>query len=234
MKQTPQPDNPLLSLVVNILIPVMILNKGGHYISAQLTLLIALCFPLIYGIQDYLRRRHKNYVSLIGLVNIMLTGSLALMSLNGIWFAFKEATLPCILGLLVFGSAFTENPAARLMFCNPHMLQMDLINERLNATNSQALFHQILRRTTLWLSLSFFVSSVANFILAFGIFKDIDPGLSHEEQMKILNGQLAHMTWVGFGMIALPLMVFSSILIYMFLKRLSKLVDLPIDSLLKS
>ena len=76
MKPTPPPDNPFLSLIVNILIPVMILNKGGHYISAQYTLLIALCFPLVYGIQDYLRRKHKNYVSLIGLVNIMLTGFL--------------------------------------------------------------------------------------------------------------------------------------------------------------
>src|SRR5665213_3411599 len=117
MKPTPPPDNPLLSLVVNILIPVMILNKGGHYISSQLTLLVALCFPLVYGIQDYVRRKHKNYVSLVGLVNILLTGSLALMSLNGIWFAFKEATLPSVLGCLVLFSAWTTTPAAKVLFC---------------------------------------------------------------------------------------------------------------------
>src|SRR6266404_2618670 len=131
MKQNTPPENPLLSLVVNILIPVMILNKGSHFISSQLTLLVALCFPLAYGIQDYVRRKHKNYVSLVGLVNILLTGSLALMSLNGIWFAFKEATLPSILGCLVFFSAFTRNPAARILFCNPSVLNMELIEQKL-------------------------------------------------------------------------------------------------------
>jgi hypothetical protein len=234
MKPAPPPDNPLLSLVVNILIPVIILNKGSHYVSAQVTLLVALCFPLGYGIQDYLRRRHKNYVSLIGLVNIMLTGSLALMSLNGIWFAFKEATLPSILGLLVLFSARTKSPAAKILFCNPHVLNMPLIEERLLQLSKQPLFDNILKRTTLWLSLSFFISASANFALALHVFEDIDPKLSGEEQMKVLNGQLAHMTWLGFGVVALPLMIFSGVLIYNFLKRLSLLIDVPVDSLMKT
>jgi hypothetical protein len=212
----------------------MILNKGGHYLSPQLTLGVALCFPLFYGIQDYLRRRHKNYVSMMGLVSILLTGSLAMLSLNGIWFAFKEALLPFLLGSLVLGSAFSRNPAARVMFCSPHLLKMDIIEERLKATLREMDFHELLRRTTLWLSLSFFISAVANFTLAFHIFTAIDSKLSHDEQLKVLNGQLAHMTWMGFAMIALPLMVFSSILIYAFLKRVSKLTELPIDSLMNS
>src|SRR5205807_1097733 len=118
----------------------MILNKGGHFISSQLTLLVALCFPLVYGIQDYIRRKHKNYVSLVGLVNILLTGSLALMSLNGIWFAFKEATLPSVLGCLVLFSAWTKNPAAKILFCNPHVLNMDLIEERLTSLAREPIF----------------------------------------------------------------------------------------------
>ncbi|MGZ3722111.1 MAG: VC0807 family protein [Bdellovibrionales bacterium] len=234
MKPTPPPENPLLSLVVNILIPVMILNKGSHFISSQLTLLVALCFPLVYGIQDYVRRKHKNYVSLVGLVNILLTGSLALMSLNGIWFAFKEATLPSVLGCLVLFSAWTKNPAAKILFCNPHVLNMELIEERLATLARESVFLKILKQTTLWLSLSFFTSAAANFTLALGIFKDIDPKLANEEQMSILNAQLAHMTWLGFGVVALPLMVFSGILIYVFLHRVSKLIDVPVDSLMKA
>lgn len=234
MKQTPPPDNPLLSLVVNILLPVMILNKGSHFMNSRLTLFVALCFPLVYGIQDYIRRRHKNYVSLVGIVNILLTGSLAIMSLNGIWFAFKDASLPLVLGILVFGSAFTQNPAAKMMFCNPHVLNMTLIEERLGLLNKESIFAASLRRTTLWLSLSFFFSSVANFVLAYHVFEDIDATLATEDQMKILNAQIAHMTWLGFGMIALPLMVFSGILIYVFLNRLSRLIDVPVDSLMKT
>ena len=234
MKPTPPPENPLLSLVVNILIPVLILNKGGHFISSQFTLLVALCFPLAYGIQDYLRRKHKNYVSLVGMVNILLTGSLALMSLNGIWFAFKEATLPVILGCLVLFSARTKSPAAKILFCNPHVLNMALIEERLTLLGQESLFDKILKRTTLWLSLSFFISATANFLLALHIFEDIDSKLTSEEQMKVLNGQLAHMTSLGFAVVALPLMVFSGVLIYKFLKRVSVLIDVPVDSLMKS
>ncbi len=234
MKPAPKPENPLLSLAVNILLPVLILNKGSHYLSAQLVLVVALCFPLIYGIQDYYRRRHKNYVSLMGLANILLTGGLATLNLTGIWFAFKEASLPLVLGMLVLGSAFTSNPAARMFFCNPHLLRMDIIDERLKAGQHESAFSQLLRKTTLWLSVSFFLSAAANFALAFFIFVDIDRTLPLEEQHKMLNSQLAQMTWMGFAVIALPLMIFSAVLIYDFLRRVSKLVDVPIDGLMHS
>jgi hypothetical protein len=234
MKPTPKPENPLLSLAVNILLPVLVLNKGSHYLSAQLALGVALCFPLIYGIQDYYRRRHKNYVSIMGLVNILLTGGLASLNLTGIWFAFKEASLPLALGILVLGSAFTSNPAARMFFCNPHLLKMDLIEERLKVGQHEFAFSRLLRQTTLWLSVSFFISAAANFALAFFIFKEIDQALPLEEQHTVLNNQLAHMTWMGFAVIALPLMIFSAVLIYDFLRRVSKLVDVPIDGLMHS
>ncbi len=234
MKPAPSPDNPLLSLVINILLPVLILIKGARFLDPQPLLALALCFPLVYGVQDYIRRRHKNYVSLMGVVHVLLTGSLAILKLNGIWFAIKDASLPLILGVLVLGSAWTLNPAAKLLFCNPHVLNMALIDERLSQYNKGTEFSASLKRTTLWLSLSFFFSAVANFFLAYRIFEAIDPALSQDETMRILNTQIAHMAWVGTLVIALPLMVFSSILIYVFLKRLSRLVDVPIDALMKT
>jgi len=234
MKSNTPPENPLLSLMINIFLPVMILNKGAHYLSPTHTLLAALALPLVYGAQDYIRRRHKNYVSLLGLVNIGLTAGLALMSLNGIWFAFKEASLPTVLGAMVFGSAFTKNPAARMMFCNPHILKMDRIEQELDAQNKQVMFSGLLRRTTLWLSLSFLISAIANFVLAYFIFQKIDVTLDADAQMKILNEQLAQMTWMGYVVIALPLMVFSGVLVYNFLRRLSKMIGLPIDDLMNS
>jgi len=229
-----QPENPFVNLVVNILLPVMILNKGSHYVGARAALLIALCFPLVYGLQDYVRRRHKNYVSLIGLVNIGLTGSLALLSLRGTWFAFKEASLPLLLGLLVLGSAWTTTPAARMMFCNPQILDLDLLDRRLRETAREKDFMGLLKRTTLWLSLSFFLSAILNFVLAVRIFVDIDPALDSAAQDQVLNEQIAHMTWMGFATIALPLMIFSGVLVFNFLKRTSRLAEVPLNDLLKS
>jgi hypothetical protein len=154
------------------------------------------------------------------------------MNLGGIWFAVKEATLPLLLGVLVLGSAWTSNPAARMMFCNPQVLNMPLIDERLRALGREISFTRLLARTTLWLSLSFFISALCNFVLASRIFKDIDPSLAASAQSQTLNEQIARMTWMGFAVIALPLMVFSGILVYDFLKRLSRLIEVPVNSLL--
>lgn len=234
MKAEETKENPLLNIAVNILLPVIILNKGSKFFDAKYTLLAALSLPLGYGIQDYVRRGHKNYVSLLGMINILLTGGLALMSLTGIWFAVKEAALPLLLGLMVLGSAWSKNPAARLMFCNPQVLNMKEIEDRLIQFTREHDFLKLLKRTTLWLSVSFFISSVMNFALAWWIFQDIDPALAGEQHSQVLNAQIAQMTWMGFAVIALPLMVFSAFLIYFFLKRVSALTELPINALIKS
>ena len=234
MKDVESKENPLLNLVINILLPVMILNKGAKYMDARWTLAFALSLPLIYGVQDYIRRRHKNYVSLLGIVNICLTGSLALMSLQGMWFCLKEATLPTVLGILVIASAWTKNPAARMMFCNPQVMNMPLIEEKLAELLRIVDFEALLKRTTLWLSISFFISGVMNFTLAYHIFVDIDPNLTASARDQVLNAQIAQMTWMGFAVIALPLMFFSGTLIYVFLRKLSALTELPINSLIKN
>ncbi len=231
--KNPPAENPFANLVINILLPVIILNKGAKYLDPRWTLVLALALPLGYGLHDYFRRGHKNYVSLLGVVNILLTGSLALMSLKGIWFAVKEASLPLLLGILVLGSAWTKNPAARMMFCNPQILNMDLIKERLAMMLKEGDFERLLKRTTLWLSISFFISSILNFVLAYDIFKDIDPELATGLKEQMLNEQIARMTWMGYAVIALPLMIFSGTLIYLFLKRVAALTELPIPALLK-
>ena len=234
MKSTsPPPENPFVNLIVNILLPVLFLKYASKHMDARLALGIALCFPLGYGLQDYARRKHKNYVSLIGVFNVMLTGTLVVMNLKGMWFAFKEATLPLVLGAVVFGSAFTESPAARVLFCNPQILNMALIDEKLAALGRLVDFRMLLKRTTLWLSLSFVISSSCNFLLALRIFTDIDPSLERSVQDQMLNDQIAHMTAMGFAVIALPLMVFSGTLVYTFLHSLAKLTDVPLNSLLK-
>ena len=227
-------ENPFVNILVNIILPVMILNKGGKYLDARWTLCLALALPLAYGVWDYVRNHHKNYVSLLGVANILLTGGLAFMSLRGIWFAIKEASLPFILGALVLGSAWTKNPAARMMFCNPQIMDMDLILSKLKEFAREADFEALLKRTTLWLSLSFFVSALLNFVLAWHVFADIDPGLSAADQDLALNDQIARMTWMGYVVIALPLMVFSGVLIYVFMKRVSQLTATPMNTLLKS
>lgn len=227
-------ENPLLSLLINIVLPVLILNKGTPLLGAQAALAVALSLPLIYGAQDFIRRRHRNYVSLLGLFNIALTGGLALFQLTGLWFCLKEALLPFSLGVLVFFSAFGTSPAARLLFYNPHVMNTREIEVALDQRGLQENFRQLLKKATLWLSLSFFLSSAGNFLLALKIFVGIDGSLPAPEQASILNQQIAQMTWMAMLVIAGPLMVFSGLLITWFLRRLSALTELTTDQILKT
>lgn len=234
MKSEKPPENPLLNILINIILPVFVLNKLGKHLDPKLTLIVALAFPLVYGVQDYIRRHHKNYVSLLGVINILMTGGLALMALEGHWFAVKEAALPFVLGLFVLGSRWSKNPAARLIFCNPQVLNMELIGQKLDEHRRAEDFQSLLERTTLWLSLSFFVSAALNFFIALRVFVAIDPALDMAVREQVLNEQIARMTWMGFAVIALPLMFFSAALVFLFLKRLSVMTEMPVNSLLKS
>ncbi len=234
MKTTPPPENPLFNLLINILLPVIVLNKASRFLDPKVTLALALAFPLVYGVQDYFRRGNKNYVSLLGIVNILLTGSLALLKLQGIWFAIKEMSLPLVLGIMVLVSRWSASPAAKLIFCNPHVLNMELIEQKLAEFSRERDFLGLLQRTTLWLSFSFLISAILNFFIAYRIFIDIDPALESSLREQMLNEQIARMTWMGFVMIAAPLMVFSGVLVALFLRRVSSLTDTPINNLLKN
>lgn len=227
-------DNPLLSLTINILIPVLILHKGGHYLGSHgplWSLLLALSFPLVYGIHDYVRSGNKNYVSIIGVVNACLTGGLALMQLEGSWFALKDASLPYCLGLYVLISSYTDKPFAKAFFMNPQILNVDLLQKSLDQNGKSAEFDQLLRHGTRFFSLSFFISGTFNFFLALRIFEKIDPTLGSAERAQVLNQQIAHMAWMSLAIITIPLIAFTALFLFWFFRRLGALTGLKVDDL---
>ena len=69
-------ENPLLSLLLNIVVPVIILMRfsGDEWLGPVNGLLAALAFPLAYGIFDYSQRRTLNFLPIVGVVGILLTG----------------------------------------------------------------------------------------------------------------------------------------------------------------
>lgn len=229
-----KPENPLVSLVVNIAIPVLILNKAARYLGDHGTLwalLLALSFPLVYGLRDYFFNHNKNYVSLLGVVNACLTGGLALFQLEGSWFALKDATLPYCLGIYVLGSSFTSRPFAKVFFLNPQILKVDVLQAALEKNGTSKEFDHLLKRGSRFFSLSFFLSGTVNFFLALRVFTHIDPALADVQRSQILNEQIAHMTYLSMGMIAVPLLAFTAAFLYWFFRRLTKLTGLKMDDL---
>ena len=227
-------ENPLVSLIVNIMIPVLILNKGSAHLGengAFWALLLALAFPLVYGLRDYFLFKNKNYVSILGVVNACMTGGIALRELDGSWFALKDASLPICLGTYVLVSSFTKKPFAKVFFMNPQIMNTELLQKSLDEKGTNKEFDALLRKGTRLFAISFFISGVLNFFLALRVFVPIDPALAGAARTQVLNEQIAHMTWLSMAVIALPLFCFTGAFLFWFFKRLTQLTGLKVDEL---
>ncbi|MEN0058699.1 MAG: VC0807 family protein [Bdellovibrio sp.] len=232
-QQTPQQENSFLNLIFNIVLPVLILNKLSKFVGPLAALILALAFPLGYGIYDLLKRKKVNAFSALGLLNVLLTGGLALMGLHGFWFAVKEAAFPALVGAFVLGSAFTKRPFIETLFLNPAIMKVEVLEQRLQEHGKQMEFHEHMRKATMWLSLSFVFSAVLNFVLARRIFINIDPQLSAEAQSVVLNEQIADMTAWSMAVIMVPSILFLLGIFWYLMKGIKEFAGLKTDELLR-
>ena len=231
-----QQENPFLNLFFNILIPIVILNKGHLLFGSQsgvLALLLALLFPLFYGLFDFLKNKRKNIISAFGILNVLFTGGLALYKLDGIWFAVKEAGFPLLIGIFVFISAYTKKNFFEYLTRSSHLLRWDILEEEIQSSSSASSFKTLFKKSTIMFSLSFFISAGLNFGLALYIFSEKElTEISSAEKEIILNQKIADMTWLGFLVIGLPMAVFAIGIFWWFLKQLTKITGLPLETIL--
>ena len=68
-----------------------------------MTFFIALLFPVAYFIYDFFKRKNVNVISILGFINVLLTGGIGIFGakfgLSKNWFIFKEGFLPLFIGL---------------------------------------------------------------------------------------------------------------------------------------
>ena len=222
-------ENPWLNLIFNIALPVLILKKGGHYIGSFYALLLAVFFPLAYGLLDLYRSHKINWISVLGLLNVLLTGGLALLGKTGMWFAFKEAAFPLLIGTFVWFSSFTPKPALSYFVLNPQAFNIDKMNQQLDTPEKKHDFDKLVKKSTQFLSLSFAVSATLNFVLAARIFAPIDLSLAPEAQSQLLNEQIAKMTQMSFLVILVPSLIILLGIILHFSNRFKKITGTPLE-----
>jgi O-antigen ligase len=68
----------LVDLLVSILIPSVILMKlsGTENLGASGALIAALAFPISWGLFELFKYRKFNFIALLGLISVLLTGDL--------------------------------------------------------------------------------------------------------------------------------------------------------------
>ncbi|MDC0980216.1 hypothetical protein OAQ84_00625 [Bdellovibrionales bacterium] len=236
-KKVKTPDNPILDILFSVVLPVFALKKLSPILGENgplLALLIGLAIPILYGAWDYFARKKTNYLSIFGFVNVLMTGGFALMKLEGFWFAVKEAAFPALIGVAVLISAFSRKPFIKMMACNPNVVDIEQIDANVDSKGNRPAFNRLLKISTMLLAISFFISSLLNFVLAKSIFLPISSALSEAEQTVLLSDQIADMTWKGYVVIALPLMLFMiGILAHLF-RGIIKLTGLSFSELFPS
>ena len=157
------------NLFYNIILPVLILKFGNKLIKKQLpqfeeqgpviVLIVALAFPVVYGAMDFFKSKNVNFVSILGFINILMTGGLALLNLVGWWMVVKEGAFPLVIGVVVVISAFTKKSLIEIFLYNPEVIRVDAVESRLKELGREDELKAHLRRCTIYISVSFFISA---------------------------------------------------------------------------
>jgi intracellular septation protein A len=226
-------ENSFSSILFNILIPVLILNKGHKYgLPPHYGVLIALSFPLFFTLKTWIQSQKINFVSLLGLLNVVVSGTLTLLALGGMWFAVKEAAFPLLIGAFVLGSSWTQKPFFQTLFMNPSTFDTAKVDSKLETQEKKLQFLKLMKKATVFLSISFLMSAALNFILAIQIFTPFAENLSDLQKQEILNEQLSRMTLYSLVVILVPSMIFLGTLLFYTFKKINEITGLTTDDLL--
>jgi hypothetical protein len=221
-----KPENPWLSLAINIAIPAVILMKlsGDDRLGPAVALVVALAFPLIYGVHDFVRQRRFNFISALGVVSILLTGGIGLMELDPKWIAVKEAGVPGIIGLAVVVSLKTPYPIVRSLLYNDRIIDVAAVDRALDRFGNRSDFERVLGVASWLLAGSFFLSSVLNFVLARLIVRS--PAGS-----AAFNEELGKMTALSYPVIVLPSMAVMMIALWYLFRSIKRLTHMDLEEI---
>jgi hypothetical protein len=223
----PKPENILLNLVCNVVLPTLILSKGSgdNLLGPKWGLIVALAFPVGYGIHDFLRRRRMNFISLIGFASVLVSGGFGLLKLDGFWFAVKDGALPALIGLAVLASMRAKEPLVHEILYNPQVIDIERVAAALAARQAEPAFARLMRASSYLIAAAMLVSAVLNFIFARLIIRS-------PAGTEAFNAELAKMHWVSLLGLSLPSMAMMMYALWRLLKGLEGLTGLTMDEIL--
>ena len=221
-------NNQLLELLINIVIPSLVLMKLSteQYLGTANALLLALAFPLGWGLYDLLRNRKTNFIAILGLVSILLTGGIGLLHLDAQWLAVKEAAIPGLIGIAVLASTRTRYPLIKTVLYTPAVIDVAKVQQHLEQRGNTRQFEARLLKATYLLSATFFFSSVMNYVLAKWI-------VTSPSGTEAFNEELGRMTLLSYPMIAIPSLLMMMAVLYYISRGMRELAGLSFTEALR-
>lgn len=224
-----KPENLALNLACNLVIPTVILIwlSKDRFLGPLWGLIIALIFPISYGVYDFATRKRTNFISILGFVSVLLSGGLTLAKVGGFWFAVKDAALPALIGLTVLASLRSKTPVVRELFYNEQIIDVPKVDAALDARGTRAEFENNLRQASIWLALTLLATAPVNYFLARAV-------LTSPAGTPEFNAELGKMHWLALLVIALPSVIVMMVVMMKFLNGLERITGLTSDEVFKA
>jgi intracellular septation protein A len=217
----------MLDLLLSIVIPSIILMKfsGDNDLGASTALIVALAFPLSWGLFEFIKYKQFNFIALLGLISVLLTGGIGLLQLDTQWLAIKEAAIPALIGIAVLVSTQTRYPLIKTLLYNPTVMNVDKIGQKLDEHGTTHVFEARLLKATYLLGFTFFFSAIMNYILAKWI-------VTSPAGSAAFNEELGQMTLLSYPIIAIPSMLMMLSIFYYLWRTIHGMTGLALEEIL--
>jgi len=218
---------PLVDLLVSIIFPSVVLMRlsGTEDLGASGALIVALAFPVSWGLFGLYKYRKFNFIALLGLISVLLTGGIGLLELDPQWLAVKEATIPGLMGLAILISTYTRYPLIKTLLYNPSFMNVNKIQKKLTNHGSTKIFEGRLQNATYWLSATFLFSAIMNYVLAKWI-------VTSPSGSAAFNEELGKMTLLSYPVIAIPSTLMMMAIMYYLWRTIHDMTGLKLEVIL--
>jgi hypothetical protein len=220
---------PLLELSITLIVPSIILMKLSEpaYLGSVNALLLALAFPLLWGVWSLLRERRVNLFAVLGMVGILLTGGIGLLRLGPQWLAVKEAAIPALIGVAVLVSTRTPYPVIRSLLYNPALVNVERVQAALEMRGNTAAYERRLLNSGYLLAGTLFFSAAMNYLLTSWL-------VTSPAGSAAFNAELGRLTLLSYPVIAIPSAIMLLAILYSLWRSTNAMTGLELDEVLVS
>ncbi|MFT4937509.1 MAG: intracellular septation protein A [Paraglaciecola sp.] len=215
------------NLAFNIVIPVLIMTKlsGVEYLGPAWSIVVALIFPISYGLWDLKKSGKVNAFSILGIVSVILTGGISLLQLPAEYIAIKEAAIPAAIGIAVIFSQRTSKPLLKVFVLNEQIINWEKLSHALDINGKAQEFERKMAISSYIVASSFFLSSALNYILAKVILVSPPGTTAYTEE-------LGEMTAWSYPVIVIPSMILLIAALWYSTSQISKLTGENLENFL--
>lgn len=199
--------------------------SGDDKLGATNALIFALAFPIGYGVYELLVNKKRNFMALLGVFSVLLTGGIGLLKIDAQWLAVKEAAIPLCIGIGVVVANKLGYPLVRKLLFNPNIMNIPRIEQNLADKHNTEQFEIRLDRANYLFAATFLFSAIMNYVLAKAI-------VTSESGSSAFNEELGRMTLLSYPVIAIPSMIMMLGIFYYIWRTVNRLTGLSLEEIM--